>query len=408
MKLSKNERIIIALILSLLILGINIVLFINPAIDKIAKIRNEYFSNQNKINNLTKLEQEKEERKKKEKFYKYELELITQKLPNNVAPETYVTQIRNFANKFGVGIEKITFSEPEVINLRDVQPASANEAILKKVNSTIYNMFKDTEYENDKASDKILQYTSIAEDSVIKVNVEFDFSTKYENIKNFVDFVEGEETRSPEDRRSSEDDKNRNRIRISSIEFEAGTSEEEIGIIKGKMTLTFFGIKDSSIPVYDLWAKDINRGKVDFFSFEGSQRYDSESSNISDFDIQLYPITSDYPTVVIGKQGQYGSKIYGDNTGNENATIEIQGSNGHYQYRSKTQSISFPLDYSFSQFEPKTNSDLFIKIYSDPRLDNNDKSGINLTIINKSDREVQVLSYNDDASRPRVKYVIKK
>jgi hypothetical protein len=64
---------------------------------------------------------------------------------------------------------------------------------------------------------------------------------------------------------------------------------------------------------------------------------------------------------------------------------------------------SYPSNYTeMTLFTPKTTG-IVIEVISTKRTDSSDKSGINLTVINKSTKKVTVSIKNDDASRSRVK-----
>jgi type IV pilus assembly protein PilO len=128
-------------------------------------------------------------------------------------------------------------------------------------------------------------------------------------------------------------------------------------------------------------------------------------SKNSDFAITLRPISSDIPTVLVGKVNDKGAGayVYADNPGFENVEIQIIEKDGKLYYRYKTSSDSYPSNYSeMTLFTPKTTG-VIIEVISTKRTDSTDKSGINLTVINKSTKKVTVSIKNDDASRSRVK-----
>jgi type IV pilus assembly protein PilO len=128
-------------------------------------------------------------------------------------------------------------------------------------------------------------------------------------------------------------------------------------------------------------------------------------SKTSDFAITLRPISSDIPTVLVGKVNDKGAGayVYADNTDFENVEIQILEKDGKLYYRYKTTSDSYPANYSdMTVFTPKSTG-ILIEVLSTKRTGSDDKSGINLTVINKSSKKVTVSIKNDDTSRSRVK-----
>jgi type IV pilus assembly protein PilO len=128
-------------------------------------------------------------------------------------------------------------------------------------------------------------------------------------------------------------------------------------------------------------------------------------SKTSDFAITLRPISSDIPTVLVGKVNDKGAGayVYADNTDFENVEIQILEKDGKLYYRYKTTSDSYPANYSdMTLFTPKSTG-IIIEVLSTKRTGSEDKSGINLTVINKSNKKVTVSIKNDDTSRSRVK-----
>jgi type IV pilus assembly protein PilO len=128
-------------------------------------------------------------------------------------------------------------------------------------------------------------------------------------------------------------------------------------------------------------------------------------SKTSDFAITLRPISSDIPTVLVGKVNDKGAGayVYADNTNFENVEMQILEKDGKLYYRYKTTSDSYPSDYSeMTVFTPKSTG-IIIEVLSTKRTGSDDKSGINLTVINKSNKKVTVSIKNDDTSRSRVK-----
>lgn len=95
---------------------------------------------------------------------------------------------------------------------------------------------------------------------------------------------------------------------------------------------------------------------------------------------------------------------YGDNRGIENAEIYIEKRDGRFYCKFKTDHESYP-DEKYSktfEFIPE-GKDLRLEISSSERNGEEDKAGINLNIINKTDLDLTYRIKSDDEKSPRVK-----
>jgi type IV pilus assembly protein PilO len=123
----------------------------------------------------------------------------------------------------------------------------------------------------------------------------------------------------------------------------------------------------------------------------------------SDLFIRLVPITADPTTVTIGRTNDIERKsyIFADENSEENITIEFYMENKKYFLRYKTETSSYTYDYKGVEFNPETA--LEIQVLSTKRLSEDDKSGVNATLINKTNMPLSVILYNEDSKRPRFK-----
>jgi WD40 repeat protein len=133
-------------------------------------------------------------------------------------------------------------------------------------------------------------------------------------------------------------------------------------------------------------------------------KFDYGDNRYCNFDVQLAPVTSAAPTVVIGQRGDYGTEIYGDNKGIERVKLTFERrSNGKFYYRYSTQTISYPFDGKWSEFTPMLETEeIIIKVFSESRVADSDESGIDINVINSTGLPVHFLIYGDDQERPRV------
>ncbi|GFZ32513.1 hypothetical protein CSC2_30390 [Clostridium zeae] len=127
----------------------------------------------------------------------------------------------------------------------------------------------------------------------------------------------------------------------------------------------------------------------------------------NDFSMVSKPISSDLPTVIIGRDNDQSrtSYLYADNPGIENIEMVVtKDKNGSYYYKYKTSKNSYPLQYDSNGVEFKPNAgDIKFEIFSTPRQGVGDKSGVNMKIINNTDKVISVAISGDDGANPRIK-----
>ncbi len=217
----------------------------------------------------------------------------------------------------------------------------------------------------------------------------------------------------------------------------SGKSEDTDGKLKLSATISFYGIMDRATAGYYLlpdgkWspippAENKTNLFKEFSGFDSSSAdgtnisYSTESLSINDDEnlelanYDFYVVASAFggglaPSVSIGcespavKTSYSLPVVYGDNKGIENAEIFIEKNAGKYYCKFKTDHEAYP-DHGYSQtfeFIP-VGKELRLVILSSKRYGEEDKAGVNLNIINNTDKTLSYLIKYDDEKSPRVK-----
>lgn len=127
--------------------------------------------------------------------------------------------------------------------------------------------------------------------------------------------------------------------------------------------------------------------------------------SVEDFVAIVKSITSDLPTVMIGKANDTSQDTYIKVVKNnvEKAEIELSKKDGKYYYKYENSSEKYPNDQSGNgiEFLPKSDR-IIISINSESRVNADDRSGLELNIVNGTDKIVEVQITGDDKTNPRV------
>lgn len=388
----KIRKQLIIFIVSAAFFLLNILIFFSPLLQAVGTLRNTTISNSQRINSLRNTEAQKEILKEKDKFYRNEFLGVSEKLPTYLAPEQFISEVKTTAFSNKLKVTDISFTKPEKYDFSDLKPDyPMSGPLAQQADSIISGLFSNDQGKGPKATNSELQVDSIPDEKVINVDVDFAFSGNYDQVKGFISSIESSIS-------------NLSNIVIDTVSM---SPSKDDGTVDGEMTISLFGFKDSKIPVYQFWTEDLQRGKGNLFGKGSSTRYNVDDTNVSDFDIALNSYTSDFPTVIMRKHDTFASAVFGDSEGIEQVELQITEKGGQAFYRYKTSTTSYPLNYTYTQFKPVVPGTVFVKIYSKPRVNENDKDGMNITITKPADLDVKVQVYNDAQGDSRVTYQVK-
>ena len=411
MKLSNKEKILLSL-LSGVFVGLVYYQFIySKQIDNIEGLKEEKLKIETRYNEVINMINSLEERKEKVGSLTSSINFKTKEFYPKILQEKLILDLDNFLKqsivKGDIGFSEIAIQSVEILSKDKKETESTFKPIVDEYNSASSN--SNVEEINKQASDdKIEVSQSSATVEILKANI--NFKATYESLKSFISKIEI----------------SNRQIVITDISTTVGYNGE----LTGTMNLEFYGIPKISERdnEYLQWNMNGSYGKEIPFLIQkpeviSQQSSDNESlSNISqnnnttsnantqqneksDFDVIVKSITSDLPTVIIGKNDKEDTYINTVKNNKEEAEIELKKVDGKYYYKYKylDSSKSYPADYNGKgmEFSPISES-IIISINSEARVNADDKSELQLNIVNGTDKIVQVNITGDDKTNPRV------
>lgn len=199
-------------------------------------------------------------------------------------------------------------------------------------------------------------------------------------------------------------EKHSKKIVITSVTMNLGANN----VLTGVITMDFYSVPklDNSNDNYFKWTVSGEFGKTN--PFDGGTVASVSTATVSegyDFLLIVRPSKSDLSTISLrySKDTKMESNLYADNDNVEDVEISLVKENGKYYYKYKTSKESYPKNYSSNKIEfTPVGNDIVIDALSTIRIDEYDKSGVKLKVINNTDKNVNVVTSNDDSSRPRV------
>lgn len=406
MRLNKREKILIAVMFFIVLLG--------------GYYKFIFSYQREKLNNLT---QQKEEYDKKLQNINIQIALMnktqtdikdlnskiiemTMRLFPYINQESFIVDIDKLLSANNLKGISFAFSDIKAVPIEEKKQeekddkTSSLKGVVDEYNGSQNN---NKNVNNDKKTNKT---NDKDKPSTENISLSINFKGTYKDLTAFIKSVEGYSKK----------------IVISNLQISQGNNNSsndtisETGDVSGSMQLEFYAIPKISDEDKDFFKWDFNNeygkdnpfdGKIDN-NLTNSTIEDSGKANKDenyDFVMSVRPVNSDLPTVMLGRSKDYSKQSYitADNPGITNVEVYLTQKDGKYYYKYKAGKLNFPPDSSGDgeQFSIKGGNISFM-IYSNKRTDKSDLSGVSLKIYNKTNKTVNVTIDGDDNATPRV------
>lgn len=394
MKVTKSEKIL------LIILGILIFVYayysfvINAQSKKIQALETKKSEYEDKINMMNIAIASEKSKALKVKTLNYKIKETTQNYFPQFDQEKIIIIFDDLLKNAELKGKVLNFS-----TIKDFTESSKEDESESKDNNTsvgdLIDQYKEmTKTDEDKENDESNGNDNSTDEEVQNKNIQLmqvtvSYSGTFDNLMKFIGEVENFDKR----------------IVINNISITPTQSD----VVNGSMLLYLYAIPQFESSEYYKWDVDVPFGKNNPFkgSVEPIKSNSSSSKEVKyDFYVSLRPTSSDLPAIIIGKANDINKDtyIYGDKNDIDNGEMYFSKDNGKYYFKYKTSEQKYPSDYKEVEFKPLGDS-INIKVYSKLRNSDNDKSGINLKIINKTDLSINIYPEGDDENRPRLNII---
>ena len=349
------------------------------------KVKQEYNDDVKMVNSI-------EPNKEEINIFNSEIQNLTSGFYSNISQPNIILELNNLMNDANVK-GTMSFSEIKtmpVIEKQEGDSSSKSEDDENKnqiqgiVND--YNNITDKKKNEDKKDKKPEEIYNLNQ-----MTVSLSVNGTYDNVMKFMKSIE----------------ENPKHINILNFNLSAQTD----GNVSANMNIQLVAIPKIDASKEEFTTADEKYGKENPFSGAsvagtGTIENELENSKVkNDFLMTVRPINSDLPTIVLGKADDKDKKTYLNNDENSVSNIEmyISGDNGKYYYKYKVEGKSYPTKFEGNgeEFKPNGN-DINFEIFSEKRVNKDDKSGANIKIVNSSDKEVNLIINKDDEKSPRV------
>lgn len=349
------------------------------------KVKQEYNDDVKMVNSI-------EPNKEEINIFNSEIQNLTSGFYSNISQPNIILELNNLMNDTNIK-GTMSFSEIKTMPVMDKQEGdssskSENDENKNQIQGIVndYNNITDKKKNEDKKNKKQEEIYNLNQ-----MTVSLSVNGTYDNVMKFIKSIE----------------ENPKHINILNFNLSAQTD----GNVSANMNIQLVAIPKIDASKEEFTTADEKYGKENPFSGAsvvgtGTIENELENSKVkNDFLMTVRPINSDFPTIVLGKSGDKDKKTYLNNDENSVSNIEmyISGDNGKYYYKYKVEGKSYPTKFEGNgeEFKPNGN-DINFEIFSEKRLNKDDKSGANIKIVNSSDKEVNLIINKDDEKSPRV------
>lgn len=401
MKISKRENFLLGILIALLIIFAYYQFIYTNQVEKLNKKREEKTQIEEKYNGVMKDIGNLDNIEEDLKALKVSISDKAEKLYPIIMQEKIIIEIDKLLNDSklsgNIAFSPIEVSVVESMKAEEIEKAESSlKELVDEYEGDETSSGKSTNNEVDGESTESSS-ENIATSEQLKIAIKFNGS--YENLKNFISAVE----------------KYDRKIVITNISITANSQDN----LSGVMNLEFHAVPKLSgeDEEYLEWTlKNVYGKDILFSSSEATGAYSStieEQNNeedLKDFVMMLRTPSSELPTLTMGKAKDdlRESYIYSDNEKTEEVEITFDEIDGKTYFKYNTSSSYYPKDESSygKEFTPKSKY-IVVEILSENRNGDSDNSGIKLSIINNTSKNVEVIIEDDDTFNPRVSVISK-
>lgn len=392
MKINKREKTLL-FVLALGVVGFGYYKVVwDYQYNKLKALKSKELKVKQEYDNDVKMVDSIEPNKEKINILNSEIQNLTLGFYSNISQPNVILELNNLMNNANVK-GTMSFSEIKTMPVVEKQEGDSSskseddenknqiQGIVNDYNNIVNN--KKNQNKKDKKPKEIYNLT--------QMTVSLSLNGTYENIMKFIKSIED----------------NPNHINIINFNLSAQTA----GNVSANMNIQLVAIPKIDASKEEFTTADDKYGKGNPFSGtsavgSGTIENELENSKVkNDFLMTVRSINSDLPTIVLGKSEDKNKTSYLSNDENDVINVEmyVTEKDGKYYYKYKVGDKTYPVNFSGNgeEFKPNSN-DINFEIFSEKRENKDDKSGVNIKIVNNSDKNVNLVVDKDDIDNPRV------
>lgn len=399
MRLNKREKILLSVAVTLLLTAGYYKFVFSPQREKVNNLAQQEEEYDKKLQDINKKLSSKNSIETDTKVLNSKIQDMTSELFPSIKQENFIVDISKILKDANLRGISLSFSDIKAVPVEEAKTEEKDEKTSSLKNTVDeYNGLPVKKQDNKKTNNNASNDKKDDKDkpSAENISLNINFKGPYPNLMKFVKGIEGYSKK----------------IVISNLQIsQAGTEG-----VTGSIQLEFYAIPKISDEDKEFFKWEFNNTYGKDNPFDGAVETSVVSAIIEDigknikkqsydFVMSVRPISSDLPTVILGKSNDNSKKtyVYADNSKVENVEIYFTKKDNKYYYKYKTSRDKYPMEYDKEGEEfTLTGDNINLKIYSERRMGDADLSGANINVYNNTDKTVNIVVDTDDTTRPRV------
>lgn len=403
MKISQREKFLLILVSCILVVTLYYQCVLVPQKEKLATLEGQLVEVQERydqvMSNIATLQQRQENIKGlvasiSERTSAYYPTLIQEKIIlelNEIIEQTGITATLSFSPISSQTVQALTAGEYS-------KPQSSLEPLVDELHGLQDSNQEDSELTSDQSSTtKETSQVATSSASAEVLTVSMTFSGSYETVKTFIDTIQN--------------------WKYNLVITNLSLSPQSETDVAGSFNLEFYAVPKLKTQDQDYleWTLNDTYGKeMPFSTGVASGAYQSMIEDLATLGVRVNDLmmvvrssTSDMPSVTVGKANDETreSYVFSDSSEVENVEIQLLQEGETYYYKYVVGEQTYPAEASKGVVFTPNGDQINIQILSEERVTVSDASGVNVKILNQTDKTVDIEIKNDDTVSPRVTIV---
>lgn len=397
MKLTQKDKKLLLILAVLIVLVIPYFFVITPILEQGTKVETDKASLEQRYTYLIELQSNVDYYKAEVERFETEEKAILAKYPTDLVQEDMILFFNEAERLYNVKMYQTNFSGIDPSKINPQVEGSADKETLEKMVQEIDNLetFEAELTGKEEAGGKVADITTqqlLEGLMVLKTNTKFSYETSYENYKRLLNYFMMLREGGNEGRR---------------IVLDNMTARYEGEMVSGEFSATQYALKGPNREKLEVAVENVTTGVDNVFNYLDSASGQNSSEAIADAVmfygnpdafLMLSQPQADIDAVIAGLSGDVSGSSYVKTTENQTHKVNVifSGQAGNY-------TASIQVDDRIKDVMFEAEGPISFKVISSSRMGEGDEVSAELSLANRTDKNLQVTISNDDLENPRVK-----
>ncbi len=373
MKLSERDKKLLLILVLVIVVCVPYFFVIQPLIDECDKLNTEITQIKSDISYRETLALQENEFSAAAGEYATAKITLIDRFPSELLQEASILFIHNTEQTIPMSLYQVAFGDDVATQIT----SEAVEAAIDEVEAATGDVTNDSVIEDNTTA------TSLGGGLIgMQTQTRFAYDVPYQEFKSFLKYIMDY------------------RERMVITELDASYSAE-MDMVNGNFTLAQYALSGNGRYTVQYLEPNMIQGTTNVFKqASGSFEKMEVVQETPDFFVLLNNPGADVDSIIVGKSNDASETTYLSSQKNavREVTITFTGEGGAYNANYVIASTK----YSNDGIDFEKDGMIFLQIISSSRMDDDDKVGIDLNVVNETDTQVKLEVINDDSENPRV------